>query len=238
MHLVIINCSPRIRRESNTNLIAGAFEAGYTESGNTAELHQLSETHKWDEIRAAYYNNSNILMAVPLYVECIPGIMAEFLETLEPKETGPDGSRTRLSFILQGGFTEASQYRCGEEYLKKLSGYLNCDYGGTLIKGDMFILHMMSKDISDKMVAPFRQMGRFFAQDGRFSEEKTRDFAGPEHCSRGFVIFFTLVRPVHKLFFQLFFKKHGCRGSLNARPYESYIRRKSLVLMEKGLWKI
>ena len=85
MKLIIINCSPRVTIKSNTNIIIKAFIKGFTKNGNTAFVYHLSERGKWDDIRDAFYNNENILMAVPLYVESIPGIMMEFLETLTPK---------------------------------------------------------------------------------------------------------------------------------------------------------
>jgi len=139
MHLIIINCSPRVKAKSNTNIIVSAFVNGFINQGNTAEVHHLSEMGKWDEIRSAFYNNENILMALPLYVECIPGIMIEFIETLSPKTNVEGQFKTKLSFLLQGGFAEASQLRCGEKYLEQLPEFLNCSYGGTLIKGNMFI---------------------------------------------------------------------------------------------------
>ena len=130
MHLLVINCSPRIEQKSNTNSILQQFIKGYTEAGNTVELYNLSQLNSWDDIRKAYYENDNILMAIPLFVECIPGLMVEFLETLSPKK-----DKTKISFLLQGGFDEASQLRCCERYLEQLPAFLGCEYGGTLSKG-------------------------------------------------------------------------------------------------------
>ena len=107
MHLVVINCSPRTVKKSNTNFILQQFIKGYTEVGNTVELHSLSQRSTWREITKAYNENENILMAIPLFVECIPGLMIEFLEQLSPKQ-----NKTNLSFLFQGGFDEASKLRC------------------------------------------------------------------------------------------------------------------------------
>lgn len=62
--------------------------------------------------------NDEILIALPLYVECVPGLLLEFLETLPKKD-----ERTRLSFLLQSGFAEGCQLRCGEAFLEKLPEY-------------------------------------------------------------------------------------------------------------------
>lgn len=225
MNLVIINCSPRMKAKSNTNMIINAFAAGYTKSGNTAEIYQLSEVGSWEEIRKAFYNNTNILMALPLYVECIPGIMAEFLETLEPKAPAEGQKATRISFILQSGFSEASQRRCCEEYLKMLPGYLNCEYGGVLMKGEMFVTHLLPAPAADKMLEPFIRMGELFAKKGEFPEDKAAGLNGAEYSSRKTIVLYTVMSPVQKIFFRVFFKKMGCRGSLRARPYERYIRK-------------
>lgn len=223
MRLLIINCSPRVKEKSNTNIIINAFSEGYKKDGSTVEICHLSETKNWDSIRRAFYENENILMAVPLYVECIPGIMIEFLESLHPKQEEAGQPKTNLAFILQGGFAEASQLRCGERYLEKLPGYLNCSYAGTLIKGNMFITHMMPEEAAAKIVRPFRQMGETFAEKHHFDKEEASQFAAPEYFSKSFQLFFTLITPFRKLLFDIFFKKHGCKGKLTAKPYQKFL---------------
>ena len=98
MHLVIINASPRVEAKSNTARIIRTFVRGFEMNGNEAEVWHLSDKKQWTGAKEAYEKNSNILFAVPLYVENVPGIMLEFLETLQPKqEIG-----TKMSFILPG----------------------------------------------------------------------------------------------------------------------------------------
>lgn len=225
MNLIIINCSPRVKANSNTNIIVHAFAEGFTKQGNTTDIYNLSELGKWNEIRAAFYNNDNILMALPLYVECIPGIMMEFLESLSPKINADGRPKTKLSFLLQGGFSEASQLRCGQRYLEQLPGFLNCEYGGTLIKGNMFIIHMLPDKSAEKMVFPFIEMGKLFAKNGRFEKEMVDVFAAPEYFSKEFILLHTILRPLNKLFFVFFFKKNGCQGNLSAKPYKNYLKK-------------
>jgi hypothetical protein len=223
MELLIINCSPRVKEKSNTSIIINAFVKGFTEQGNTVEIYNLSELRKWDEIRSAFYRNGNILMALPLYVESIPGYMMEFLETLSPKVNLEGHPKTKLSFLLQGGFSEASQLRCGERYLEKLPGFLNCEYGGTLIKGSMFITHMLPDTAAQKIVFPFIESGKEFARSGVFDKARVDQFAAPEFYSKRFIFIHTLLSPLNKLFFVVFFKKNGCRGSISAQPYKDYL---------------
>ena len=103
MHVLIINGSPRIKAHSNTDKIIDKFGEGLKEAGSTYEQYEVSDRKQWDDIRAAYYANSNILIALPLYVECIPGLLMEFLETLTPKNDG-----TRIAIYCRAGSQRAS----------------------------------------------------------------------------------------------------------------------------------
>lgn len=116
MHLVIINGSPRVQKYSNTDKILSSFVKGFGKSGNTYELYSISNRSEWEAAKAAFENNTEILIAIPLYVENIPGILLEFLETLPAKKE----AGTRISFILQSGFAEGCQLRCGEVFSKSM----------------------------------------------------------------------------------------------------------------------
>jgi len=217
MHLVIINASPRIEEKSNTAKIIKVFLRGFTKNGNTAEVWHLSGRKQWADAKAAYENNENILFAIPLYVENIPGIMLEFLEEIEPKkEVG-----TKMTFILQGGFAEASQLRCGEAYLEKLPAYFNCEYNGTLIKGNNFAPAWVPEKVGESMLAPYEAMGEVFADKGCFEKETATEFAKPEYFSEKDIRRFNgLGKRMQKLMFNYMAKKNGCKTPLDYKPYE------------------
>jgi len=220
MHLVIISCTPRTVKKSNTAKIIEKFKEGFE---NTTETFYLSQRNTWDEIRDAFYNNSHILFALPLFVECIPGIMMEFLETLEPKQHPEGMEKTKIGFILQGGFSEASQLRCGEQYLEKLPVYLNCEYTGTLIKGNMFAVSFMEGKSRESLIRPFADMGGYYAKHAAFPKEAVTEFAQPEYFSKRFIFMFKFLSPLQKIFMILLAKKMGCKDSLKAKPYDKYI---------------
>ncbi|MBO5472700.1 MAG: hypothetical protein J6A08_02775 [Lachnospiraceae bacterium] len=215
MHLVIISGAARPQPRSNTARIIAAFRQGYEEKGNSAEVWYLSDRRQWQDAKTAFEKNEQILFALPLYVENIPGIMLEFLEQLQPK-TIPG---THIAFLLQGGFPEASQSRCCEEYLETLPAQLGCEYAGTLIKGDMFGVSLMGEKTGAKMVAPFAEMGRYFAENGYFDKEKVSSFAAPEYMSDKQIRNFRRFGPVQKLFMNRIAKKLGCKERLDAKPY-------------------
>ena len=216
MHFLIINASPRAKQYSNTDKILDEFAKGLSEVGATYERFELSDRSKWEEIEEAYYKNTSILIAMPLYVECVPGILMEFLEQIRPKNDG-----TKISYILQGGFYEGSQLRCGEEYLKILSKELGLEYGGTLVKGGNFGIRLSSGEAQNKMTEPYKEMGREFAKNNNFFSEKCKKITGPE-------IFPGYVRALvglsfataMKSYFTKASKQFGAKKPLTYRPYK------------------
>lgn len=220
MHLFIVSCTPRIKEKSNTDKILEEFKKGYESCGNTTETFYLSKRNEWEMIRTKFYENDNVLFALPLYVECIPGIMAEFLETLKPKQD----SNTKIGFLLQGGFAEASQLRCCESYLETLPAFLGCEYNGTLLKGNMFAVSFIGSKMREQLTEPFYHMGKYYAQNNYFHKEVVNDFAKPEYFSKREIFFSNVFSPLNKLFFNVFAKKLGCKGSLNDRPYQNYVK--------------
>ena len=216
MHVVIINGSPRVKEFSNTDKILAKFTEGLTENGTTFEQYEVSDRKQWDAIRTAYNTNKNILMAIPLYVENIPGLLLEFLKTLTPKNDG-----TQLSFILQGGFAEGSQLRCGEAYLEILAGELGCEYGGTLAKGDNFSIRFFGEQTRERVTSPYKDMGREFAAQGNFKSEACRKFTGPETFPLKIrILVGTMFATVARKSFKKIAAGLGCTKSLKYRPYK------------------
>ena len=215
MHLVIISGAARPQAKSNTAKIIAAFQKGYEESGNTTEVYYLSDRRQWAAAEKAFQENTNILIALPLYVENIPGILLEFLSMLQPKET----PGTKLSFLLQGGFPEASQSRCCEAFLETLPAQLGCAYAGTLIKGDMFGVGLVDGKNREKMLAPFSEMGRVFARSGQFEKSAVDAFAAPEKMTPKQIRMYNLFgRHISRFFMGHIARKLGCREKLDARP--------------------
>ena len=116
MHVVIINGSPRVQKYSNTDKIIQSFGKGLQESGSTYELYSLSNRKEWDAAREAFISHNQIIFALPLFVECVPSIMLEFLETLPTERQQP----AQMSFILHGGFDEGHQLRLCERFLQSV----------------------------------------------------------------------------------------------------------------------
>ena len=215
MHVVIINGSPRVEQFSNTEKIIDAFAQGVAEAGASYERYAISNRNSWDAIKEAYLNNNEILIALPLYVENIPGLLLEFFETLPAKD-----EKTRMSFILQGGFAEASQLRCGEAFLEKLPGYLGIEYGGTLIKGDNFGIRVVTEEQAAQITGPYEKMGKAFVTENGFFSDQAKEFAGPEYFTWPIRVSLQLMfKTMAKKRYQNVAKEWGCEVPIDYKPW-------------------
>ena len=215
-HLVIINGSPRVAKFSNTDKIIHSFVKGLEETGITWELHNISNRKEWDTAREAFITNEYILIAFPLYVECIPGLMLEFLETLPPERKKPG----QLCFLLHGGMDEGNEFRFCERILQGLPAQFGCGYGGTLIRGGSFGIRTREDAVKAQIVAPYEEMGRLFAQKGNFLFPEAKKFTGPEQYPWWVrkMVSLLFLKKVNRGF-EDFAKRWGCTRPLNDKPY-------------------
>ena len=217
MHVVIINGSPRVQKYSNTEKIITAFTKGLSEKGITFETYAISNRKAWDDIREAYIKNDEILIALPLYVECVPGLLLEFLETLPKKD-----EHTRLSFVLQSGFAEGCQLRCGEAFLAKLPEYLGVRYGGCLVKGDNFGIRILDEEKQVQVTKPYQAMGELFAEGDGFFREEAEKFTGPEYLPLPMRLIMGLIfKTLAKKMFQKAAASWGCSVPLDEKVWET-----------------
>lgn len=216
MHVVIINGSPRVEKYSNTEKIIDAFAEGLAKAGATFERYAISDRKNWDMARESYTQNAEIIFALPLYVENIPGLLLEFFETLPIKD-----NNTRVSFILQGGFSEASQLECGKKFLEKLPKYLNVSYGGTLIKGDNFGIRVVSKEDALKITGPYQEMGKSFVENNGFKAEIVKKFAGPDYLPVPMRIMIQIIfKTIARKKFETVSKEWGANVPIDYRPWQ------------------
>lgn len=217
MHVVIINGSPRVQKYSNTEKIIAAFAKGLSEKGVAFETYAISARETWAVIRDAYIKNSEILIALPLYVECVPGLLLEFLETLPQKD-----EHTRLSFLLQSGFPEGCQLRCGEAFLEKLPNYLGVRYGGCLVKGDNFGIRFLGEEKQAQITKPYQAMGELFAEGDGFLREEAKKFTGPEYFPLPMRLMIGLIhKTLAKKVLQKVATSLGCSVPLDKKVWET-----------------
>lgn len=215
MHLIIINGSPRVKKYSNSEKIIDSFCQGLSEN-ITYEKYAISSKKSWNQIKEAFENNNDILMVIPVYVECIPGLLLEFLETLTPKNDG-----TKIYYILQSGFSEGCQLRCAEKYLEQLTPMLGCEYGGCLVKGDNFGIRLFEGKMLDNVLNPYEMMGEVFSEKKDFFSDESKKFTGAEYFSKIECIIMSIIgRTISRVMFKKMAKKHfNCTVPLDDKPF-------------------
>jgi multimeric flavodoxin WrbA len=219
-HVLILNGSPRVKKNSNTNKIIDAFGEGLRQAGACYDVYSLSNRSEWDAAREAFMTSDNIIIAMPLFVECSPSLLLEFLNTLPTERKQP----AQLSFILHGGFDEGHQLRLGEKFLQSLPAQLGCSCGGVLVKGGSFLLRNREnsyiKKMTDKMLASYTTMGLSFAQNGNFMTPEAQKFTGPEKNPWiGLLLFNLIFKRIVKKNFERIAQEWGCTEPLDSKPY-------------------
>ena len=218
--VLILNGSSRVKKNSNTNKIIDAFGEGLRQAGTCYDVYSLSNSSEWDAARDAFMTSDNIIIAVPLFVECLPSLLLEFLNTLPTERKQP----AQLSFILHGGFDEGHQLRLGEKFLQLLPAQLGCSCGGVLVKGGSFLLRNREnsyiKKMTDKMLASYTAMGLSFAQNGNFMTPEAKKFTGPEKNPWiGLLLFNLIFKRIVRKNFERIAQEWGCTEPLDSQPY-------------------
>ncbi|MFT3983350.1 MAG: hypothetical protein QM697_05555 [Lachnospiraceae bacterium] len=222
MQLTIFSCSPQVKEKSASAFIAEAFRIGFTaDHQNSAFICHLRDRGEWKLHKKAFAKSEQVLFVLPLYVDCIPGILMEFLEYIEDWRTveGAFGEK-RLSFIVQSGFPEALQLRVCEKYLEQLPSRLGCQYGGTLLKGGQYgVAYAMGRRAKTQTGGAFAEWGKQYAKTQRFTKEEATAFAAPERFSKKTVRLFKLLMPASRIMWNRLAKRNGATQRLDAKPY-------------------
>lgn len=134
MHITIINLSPHETSQSNTVKMINYFQKGLNEKGVTVDICHIAEKDCFERAEQTFLNNEYIIFAVPVYAGLIPSFSMSFFSRLytfvqQGKKTD---MKKNISFLLQGGFPEACQRKCCEQYLENIASCLNGDFGGVL----------------------------------------------------------------------------------------------------------
>jgi NAD(P)H-dependent FMN reductase len=215
MKLTVFNGSPR-GLKSNTRILLSHFQHGFEETpGNQMRIFDLVHVTDQPSFRQAYEEAEIVLLAFPLYVDAMPGIVKTFIEeSLAPQRER--GSNPPIGFIVQSGFPEALHSRYVARYLEKLARRLNAPYLGTVIKGGVEGIQSQPEKMTRKLLDAFYRLGRSFGQNGQFDEAILHELAQPER-------FPTALRPLLWLFSKLGFS--NLWWDLQLKQNEAYTHR-------------
>ncbi len=191
MKLTVFNGSPRGKGSSTRVLLEHFLHGFMTAGGNTYELVYLNRVREGDKFVNLFQEAEHVLLAFPLYTDCMPAIVKAFIESLESlcgREGNPD-----IGFMVQGGFPEAIHSRYVEKYLEKLASRLGCRYVGTIIKGGCEGIRARPARRTRKLFESFYQLGQIYGETGLFDGELVHTLAQPERLPGLLAMLFKLL---------------------------------------------
>ena len=169
MQLTVFNGSPR-GKKSNTKILMDHFIRGMNQDQeNEVEIAYLIHTKDAARNAELFSRSENVIIAFPLYTDCMPGIVKHFFEALSPYCGGKNNPS--LGFIVQSGFSEPIHSRFVEKYLVKLTRRLECEYSGTVVKGGVEGIQIMPPWMTKKLFETFFQLGVHYAGNNVFDPE-------------------------------------------------------------------
>jgi hypothetical protein len=208
MILTILNGSPR-RKTSNSTILTEKFMEGFRSRmpESTVNMGYIADTPNMQAHIEMVESSSDTIIIFPLYTDCMPGVVKEFLEKLPPaKEPG-----CKLGFIVHSGFPEPVHSVFAEKYLARLTCKLGYSYTGTLIKGGVEGIQFMPPGMTKKLFEDFRKLGEYYAEHGEFSQDIMNKFRHPLRMSQGKIFLYKLISftGLTNFFWNTQLKKHG-----------------------------
>ena len=176
--MTAFNGSPR-GKKGNTPIMMEEFMKGF---GGEYEIHHLVRVKDRDQQVQAFKEAECVWLGFPLYTDGMPGLVKDFIETLEPllkREYNPP-----IGFLVQSGFPEALHSRYVERYLAKLASRLGSPYLGTIIKGNGEGIRVMPEEATRGLFDKLKALGAGLTDTGKLDFEILKEISKPERYPR------------------------------------------------------
>jgi|LSQX01.2.fsa_nt_gb hypothetical protein len=221
MKLIIFNGSPR-GKKSNASVVAKWITEGAARAADIEhEQVYLANTKEHHIYVNKLLESDMALITFPLYTDSMPGIVAAFIEELQPFAGKLKGKK--LGFEVHSGFPEAYHSRHVERYLVRLTQILGTDYLGTIIKGESEAMRLMPESMQKKSMGLYNRLGESMVTDGTFDSGALAKLAKAEKLSGLTLVIYKLADRIGLLsmYFKNALKKNNMLENSYARPYES-----------------
>jgi multimeric flavodoxin WrbA len=190
MKLTVFNGSGR-GAKSNTTLLMTHFMRGF-ESIPGNQAHMLYLNPKMDSQPVdAFLASDVVMLAFPLYVDAMPGMVKHFIESLRPY-CGREGNPI-LGYVVHSGFPEALHGRYVERYLEKLTRRLGCKYAGCIVRGGTEGIQIMPEKMMHSLYLIMEELGQSLGQKGVMDAQLLLKAAGRERYPSGSGFFIKLL---------------------------------------------
>ena len=180
MKLLIINGSPR-GIKSNSILIAQKFITGFDKvSSENAKILTLTKKSDFYQLDTEISWSDKILIIFPLYTDCMPALVLNFLVYTGEKSLLQDKF---VGYFIQSGFPESKQSTFVAKYLKKYTNRVGAHHIGTIIKGGVEGIQILPPFATKKFFKQLMILGENFARYEKFDEKIVRKFSKPYELS-------------------------------------------------------
>lgn len=220
MKLTIFNGSPR-GRKSNSAILSKWIAEGAVRSGQLEyEEVYLANIDEHKSYVKKLTESDFALLIFPLYTDSMPGIVAAFIEELEPLKGMMKGKK--LGFVVHSGFPEACHSRYVEKYLVRLAEILGADYAGTAVMGGSEGTRLTPEAQQQKKREKFARLGGSMIVDGVFDSSVLKELARPEKFTGPALLLCKAVvsTGLINMYFKSMLKKNSALENSFARPYE------------------
>lgn len=179
--VIFLNGSPKNRRavtEKFINMTKEGF-SGRVES----ETVYIYETELENALFEKVYRADAVVMAQPLYVDCLPARVLEFMKAYGEFAADRQPAGAGLYFIINCGFMENRQNDTAIRILKLFAGKAGFDFcGGVSVGSGAIILTTNKKDRLDAMLKELADdLGRYEAfEEGQEKPVRKIDAAMPK----------------------------------------------------------
>lgn len=212
MKTLIINGSPK-GKKGNTELFIQNFISDMKKEVVVKRI--IEEDY---EILANLIRDfDSIIIALPLYIHSMPGIVMRFIEHLNRDIT----NNKNIGFILQYGFPEGFQGEYIERYFESLANELNMKYLGTLVKPEAAGIYMMPNIMTKGLLNKLQKFGKIYEESNAFDKNIIKRLKKPYKIV-GFKL--KLVRIIKKIglmdiFWNKFLKNNNAFDKRYDRPF-------------------
>ncbi len=220
MKLTCINGSPR-GKSSNSKVLLDRMMDGFrsVERGYTIEDVYLKGGRNYDAAREALETSDIVILAFPLYTDAMPGIVKEFIETIDLENFSNRG--LELGFLVQSGFPEGHHSVFVKRYLDKLARRMQVNYLGTIIRGGVEGLHVQPKWMT-RYLDLFYELGQHLALEHEFRKDLLAKLRKPEHLRGLRLLSYRMLRltGLSNYYWNYQLKENNAYDQRYARPYD------------------
>lgn len=212
MKTLILNGSPHAEK-GNTAIFISHFMKGLQQP---CEVRCIAREDAATLARlAADYDT--VLVAMPLYVHAMPGIVMKLFEHMEPG----CGAGRSIGFLVQSGFMEAAQSRFLLRYAQQLANRLGFRYLGCAVRGGAAGTYLMPEKANKELFALLERLGVQFEKTGGFDEAVLAKLGTPYELTEARAKKMELLHrmKIGDLFWYMMLKKHGAMRLRRDRPF-------------------